>query len=172
MFKGSMPDVALHSLMNQWFLFSTILFLSGSWLFYFRDRYCLWLESSNSIASEPLKDFSRKHLGKLLMSICIALGLWRAWQVMWIGDDAFISLRYSDMFARGEGLVFNSGEWVEGYTNFLWTLLLGILGKLGFSLPHSAVIGNLFSFVGSIIISCRICQYSKVSWWPAIVMSA
>ena len=172
MFKGSMPDVALQSLMNQWFIFFTVLFLSGAWLFHFREKYYLWLKNSNSNTSETLQDFSELHLSKFLLSLCIAIGLWRAWQVMWIGDDAFISLRYSDMFARGEGLVFNSGEWVEGYTNFLWTLLLGLLGKLGFSLPHSAVIGNLISFVGSIIISYRICQQSQLSWWPAIVMSA
>jgi hypothetical protein len=42
----------------------------------------------------------------------------------WLLDDAFISLRYAANFAAGHGLVFNPGEQVEGYTNFLWTLLL------------------------------------------------
>lgn len=27
-------------------------------------------------------------------------------------------------FADGKGLVFNEGEFVEGYTNFFWTILL------------------------------------------------
>ncbi|MFH1277727.1 MAG: hypothetical protein ABIK65_05060 [Candidatus Eisenbacteria bacterium] len=39
-------------------------------------------------------------------------------------DDAFISLRYAENWAEGRGLVFNPGERVEGYTNFLWTALL------------------------------------------------
>ena len=38
-------------------------------------------------------------------------------------DDAYISLRYAQNLTRGEGLVFNPGERVEGYTNFLWVLV-------------------------------------------------
>ncbi len=40
-------------------------------------------------------------------------------------DDSFISFRYSRNLARGEGLVFNPHDPTEGYTNFLWTFLLG-----------------------------------------------
>lgn len=41
-------------------------------------------------------------------------------------DDAFISFRYAENFAQGHGLIWNIGdtEPVEGYTNFLWTLLM------------------------------------------------
>ena len=45
-------------------------------------------------------------------------------------DDAYISFRYARNFADGKGLVFNEGERVEGYSNFLWTILLGLLMKL------------------------------------------
>ena len=38
-------------------------------------------------------------------------------------DDAYISFRYARNLAQGNGLVFNAGERVEGYTNFLWTVL-------------------------------------------------
>jgi hypothetical protein len=41
-------------------------------------------------------------------------------------DDAFISLRYAKHFAEGHGLVYNPGERVEGYTNFLWTVWLSV----------------------------------------------
>ena len=41
-------------------------------------------------------------------------------------DDAFISLVYAKNLSNGDGLVFNIGERVEGYTNFLWILLLSI----------------------------------------------
>lgn len=41
-------------------------------------------------------------------------------------DDAFISFRYARHFAQGQGLVWNIGERVEGYTNFLWTWLLSL----------------------------------------------
>lgn len=39
-------------------------------------------------------------------------------------DDAYISFRYARNLVEGHGLVFNPGERVEGYTNFLWTVLL------------------------------------------------
>ncbi len=41
-----------------------------------------------------------------------------------ISDDAFISFRYSQNLARGDGLVWNPDERVEGYSNFLWVILL------------------------------------------------
>ncbi|MSP24774.1 MAG: hypothetical protein EXR75_06330 [Myxococcales bacterium] len=40
-------------------------------------------------------------------------------------DDSYISYRYARNFARGLGLVYNEGERIEGYTNFLWTVILG-----------------------------------------------
>ncbi len=39
-------------------------------------------------------------------------------------DDSLISLTYARNLALGNGLVFNLGERVEGYTCFLWVLLL------------------------------------------------
>jgi len=42
-----------------------------------------------------------------------------------LGDDAMISMRYARNFAEGHGLVWNRGEPpVEGYTNFLWVLVM------------------------------------------------
>ncbi len=41
-------------------------------------------------------------------------------------DDPFCSFRYARNLAHGHGLVFNPGERVEGYTNFLWTILLAV----------------------------------------------
>lgn len=39
-------------------------------------------------------------------------------------DDAYISFRYARNLIDGHGLVFNPGEAVEGYSNFLWTVLI------------------------------------------------
>jgi hypothetical protein len=41
-----------------------------------------------------------------------------------LGDDCFISFRYAQHLVAGEGLVWNAGERVEGYTNFLWVLIM------------------------------------------------
>jgi len=45
-------------------------------------------------------------------------------------DDAYISLRYARKLVTGEGLVWNPGERVEVYSNFLFTLLVATLGAL------------------------------------------
>ncbi len=56
-------------------------------------------------------------------------------QILWFWhasiEDAYISFRYARNWAQGLGLVFNPGERVEGYTNFSWTLLLGLAQRLG-----------------------------------------
>jgi hypothetical protein len=56
---------------------------------------------------------------------------WNVHQHAFVGDDAYISFRYADNLVRGEGLVWNAGERVEGYTNFLWVLLSALWLSLG-----------------------------------------
>jgi hypothetical protein len=48
-----------------------------------------------------------------------------------VTDDAYISFRYAANLAEHGQLVFNLGERVEGFTNFLWTVLLAAGMKLG-----------------------------------------
>ena len=61
-------------------------------------------------------------------------------------DDAFISFRYAKNLVEGHGLVYNIGERVEGYTNFLWTLLLSAFMGLGLDVVVvSQVLGILLS---------------------------
>ena len=81
----------------------------------------------------------------------VAVGI-AAWQMYYFSvftvDDAYISYRYAENFANGHGLVFNPGEKVEGYTNFLWVLLLGILKKIGIDVHVSSqILGGLASFI-------------------------
>jgi hypothetical protein len=44
-----------------------------------------------------------------------------------VTDDAYISFVYSRNLAEHGELTFNLGDHVEGYTNFLWTAVLGVL---------------------------------------------
>jgi arabinofuranosyltransferase len=48
-----------------------------------------------------------------------------------VTDDAYISFRYARNLALSGQLVFNLGERVEGYTNFLWTVVLALGIKSG-----------------------------------------
>jgi hypothetical protein len=48
-----------------------------------------------------------------------------------VTDDAYISFVYSRNLAEHGELSFNLGHPVEGYTNFLWTVILGVLMLVG-----------------------------------------
>ena len=53
------------------------------------------------------------------------------WHDRWAQDDAYISFRYAKHFVEGHGLVYNIGQRVEGYTNFLWTMLSAVPLAIG-----------------------------------------
>lgn len=64
----------------------------------------------------------------LLLIFPLLLFFWNIWLCFsYINDDAFISFRYAKNFLVGQGLVFNPGEYVEGYTNFLWVMVCSVL---------------------------------------------
>ncbi len=67
-------------------------------------------------------------------------------------DDAFTTFRYVKNFIEGNGLVFNTGEKVEGYTNFLWVMILSALGKLGVDYIRFAQYLSVF-FGASVLIT-------------------
>jgi arabinofuranosyltransferase len=65
-------------------------------------------------------------------------------------DDAFITYRYSENLAAGRGLVFNPGDKpIEGYSNFLWLLILSLLYKIGLPTPETAKILGLVFMAGA-----------------------
>lgn len=94
----------------------------------------------------------------LVLAPLIVAALVRAYGLLWIGDDAFISFRYADNLASGHGLVFNPGERVEGYTNFLWTVLIAGAMRLGASPILTSVVLSLASFAGVLILSTRLLE--------------
>ncbi len=60
--------------------------------------------------------------------LCLCAGsflvIWHAWLM----DDAYIYFRYADnLTVHGRGLVWNPGEYVEGFSSPLWMLLLCVL---------------------------------------------
>ncbi len=80
-------------------------------------------------SSEGLSPSRRVAL--LLSAVAMVAGAFQAVRLAWISDDAYISFRYARNLVEGLGLVFNAGERVEGYTNFLWTLWCALGLRLG-----------------------------------------
>jgi tetratricopeptide (TPR) repeat protein len=72
----------------------------------------------------------------LLGSITAFAG--RSYSLRFVQDDSYITYRYARNVVRGLGPVYNPGERVEGYTNFLWMIMLASLGTVG--VPFSAII--------------------------------
>jgi arabinofuranosyltransferase len=81
----------------------------------------------------------------LLLAVSLALFAWEMRSVPPQADDAFISYRYARNLVEGQGLVYNPGERVEGYTNLLWTLSLAGGLKLGLRAEVAAHLLSLLS---------------------------
>jgi arabinofuranosyltransferase len=77
-----------------------------------------------------LKDTFERRSAAIAAALGIGLVV-LAWTNRFVQDDAFISFRYARNLVDGIGLAWNPGERVEGYTNFLWTLLVAAGMKLG-----------------------------------------
>lgn len=79
----------------------------------------------------------------------------RAWE--FLCDDAFISFRYARNLAEQGALVFNPGERVEGYTNFLWVVVLAACHALGVAPPRAAPVltglGALAGLVAAVLVA-------------------
>jgi hypothetical protein len=90
------------------------------------------------------------------IAVVAVLAIAWAWHLRWFADDAFISFRYARNWADGNGLVYNVGERVEGYTNFLWTAILAGCDVVGLDIPTMAIALCLASHVCAIVVTTRL----------------
>lgn len=81
----------------------------------------------------------------LVFMAIVQLSLWEH-----ISDDAYISFRYVERWVAGQGLTFNPGEQVEGFSNPLW---IGILALSRLLLPNFATVdaARVLGFAASVI---------------------
>ena len=91
-----------------------------------------------------------RSLDRLDLAILVAVGLLALAHAFWFNhtaDDAFISFRYVRNWVDGYGLVFNPGERVMGYSNFLWVVLLYPFVLIGIPAPTAArILGAVLAF--------------------------
>nr|MBN2277673.1 hypothetical protein [candidate division Zixibacteria bacterium] len=111
-----------------------------------------------SSASKKRSGKSHKHsqsdyrIGLILLILAIAIHIAMAVWFNFTQDDAYISFRYVENYLDGHGLVFNAGEHIEGYTNFLWTIILVLARMVGFNIILFSKIMGVICGVGTIII--------------------
>ena len=89
----------------------------------------------------------------------IALLAWLTHRSWFMTDDAFISFRYAANLIEGNGLTFNPGERVEGYTNFLWVLELAVIWAAAGIPPEDAAQWLSVGYTAATL--------GVMAWWAA-----
>jgi len=105
-----------------------------------------------------IDDFITSKSASKILCIVILFLLLLGIKNRFIQDDAFISFRYAQNFVQGHGLTWNIGEHknIEGYTNFLWVIMIAFVEALGLDpVSSSMVLGILFA-VGTLFFTYRL----------------
>ncbi|MEU6641332.1 hypothetical protein ABZ863_02165 [Saccharomonospora sp. NPDC046836] len=87
-------------------------------------------------------------------ALLLALALSFVQQLLFstVAEDAYISFRYARNIADGDGPVFNPGERVEGYSNFLWTVLIALSRAMfGWDVQTGAVVLGIACTLGCVL---------------------
>ncbi len=75
-----------------------------------------------------------------LAAALLVFALFASQMAPFVPDDSYITFRYADHLAAGDGLRFNVDEPpVEGYSNFLWIVLLAGAARTGVATETAAV---------------------------------
>jgi len=95
-----------------------------------------------------------------------------AYYAAFVSDDAFISFRYAEHLATGRGLEWNPGYRVEGYSNFLWVVILAGFRVLGASIPTTAaVLSWLCAAVSVLLIVVAVRREGERPFWPVVALA-
>ena len=106
------------------------------------------MEVRNSL----IESLSRRRLTLVICVASASWGLYWACKYAWVCDDAFISFRYARNLVEGHGLVFNAGEQVEGYTNFLWTVMLAAGMSLSLDPVWLSIVLSITCYAGLVAV--------------------
>lgn len=87
-----------------------------------------------------------------IISVTTVVALYFGWRLFWfLTDDAFIAFRYISNSHLGYGYVWNAPPFrpVEGYTSFLWVVLLDLVWRVTGAEPPAAAnnIALLFTYL-------------------------
>jgi arabinofuranosyltransferase len=98
-----------------------------------------------------------------------------AYYYPFFADDGFISLRYARRLVDGQGLTWNDGERVEGYSNLLWVLLTAAAGRAGIDLVIAARVLGVLSVLATAAALASYCRRfglrDAALWWTAIIFA-
>lgn len=114
--------------------------------------------------SKPENNINKRYL-LIIVIFFVIYCLFLSWSFWFQNvDDAYISFRYGKNLMNGNGLVYNPGEYVEGYTNFLWTVITAPFTKVkSIDISIFALsIGLIFSIINIFILAKITRQFSDL----------
>src|SRR4051794_26476540 len=118
-----------------------------------------------------MADAERSALGHWLLLGVAAVGLGvHALGYNFVTDDADISFVFSRNFAEHGQLAFNLGHPVEGYTNFLWTFVLGLGMLMGIAPESSSRVLGIACALATLYVVARIAgrAFGRRTPWAAV----
>jgi arabinofuranosyltransferase len=116
---------------------------------------------------------NRSHIGVTLGAAAAAAALFILWRKLYFyPDDAYILFRYAANSRAGWGYVWNPPPFrpVEGYTSWLWVVILDVVWRLtGLEPPQSANVLALLASAGILLLSyrlaLRVCRGGRFERW-------
>src|SRR5262249_31325608 len=92
------------------------------------------------------------------------------WRLLWfLTDDAYIAFRYVSNSRLGFGYVWNAPPFkpVEGYTSFLWVVLMDLIWRAtGMAPPDSANVVSLIFAAGTLLVTAAMVMRIRLA--PAL----
>lgn len=107
----------------------------------------------------------------VLALLFVPLVAW-AWHNRFLQDDGYIYLRYARNLAEGNGLVYNIGERVEGYTSTIWVLLLSTPFTLGWPPERFVFLVGITVFAASLVLVYALGRSFLPHRWQAYLLVA
>ena len=106
----------------------------------------------------------------LLLAVAAGVLVAHVMTYNFVTDDAYISFVFSRNLAEHGELSFNLGQPVEGYTNFLWTVILALGMLLGVDPEVSSRVLGLACALGTLYVTFRVTERAlgRPSPWCAV----
>jgi arabinofuranosyltransferase len=129
-----------------------------------------WVLSAATRLRPMLSDAALVRLRWVLLAIAAVVLVLHSLAYNFVTDDAYISFVFSRNFAEHGQLTFNLGHPVEGYTNFLWTLILGIGMLIGISPEISSRVLGTLCALGTLYFAFRVVERAmdRKTCWAAL----
>lgn len=112
--------------------------------------------------------FRLRRLEIILFALAIAVRLIFHYATGFLADDAFITFRYAQNLAAGNGFVYNLGERVLGTTTPFLTFILADLALIRIEPPTGALVVSVLCSGAIAVIIYRLATWLRFTYWTVL----